>query len=128
MLRKNKLKVIGITLFFGICLFVHQSFADTLIGNSVPNLNTRTLTTVPAGSVYLVNSAIIAKNGSGNSCCQRLFRSNYPMTGFISVESGDSVEVMFDPPLVYLPGQTVQVRNGASSGAVSFTLNFTRLQ
>ena len=122
MKRRNRLKVIIVGVFLGACLFVNHTFADILISNSVPNLTTRTVYTVPNDNVFLLNSVIIAKNGSGHACCQRILRNGRAVTAFISIPSRESIQVNFDPPIVFGPGQRVQVRNGASSGSVSFNV------
>lgn len=98
----------------------------TRIANSVPNLTTSaTLFTVPAGRQLLVTTVVIAGSGlTANSCCARLFQGGAtPTTAFIAVQLGDSVTVNFSPGLRYTAGQTLQVRNGASSGPISFTVH-----
>lgn len=98
----------------------------TRIANSVADLTTSaTLYTVPAGDVLLVRSVVIAGSGlTADSCCARLFRNGVSgATGFIAVQQGDSVTVNFSPGIQYSAGQTLQVRNGASSGPISFTVH-----
>jgi hypothetical protein len=95
---------------------------DTLVANSVPNLTTVTVLTVPVGSTFSLRSVILAKNDPTVASSQRIFRSGAPVTGFMNAPSDTSVQINFDPPIVYTAGQQVQVRNGASSGPVSFTL------
>lgn len=97
--------------------------AETFISNSVPNLTTRTVFTVPAGQEFQLTSVIIATNGTTSTCCQRIFRNGSPQTGFISVQGQSTIQIVFDPAIVFQAGQTVQVRNGASSGPTSWTLN-----
>lgn len=98
----------------------------TRIANSVADLTTSgTLYTVPAGKVLLVKTVVIAGGElTANSCCARLFKNGATATtAFIAVLQGDSVTVNFSPGIQYSAGQTLQVRNGASSGAISFTVH-----
>ncbi|NOZ54905.1 MAG: hypothetical protein GXP08_17515 [Gammaproteobacteria bacterium] len=96
--------------------------AQTLIANSVPNLTTRTLMTVPAGQTFFLRSAIIAKNSGASVCCQRIFKNGVAVTGFMTTSNANSIQVEFSPAIRYNAGERVQVRNGASGGSVSFTL------
>jgi len=96
----------------------------TLIANTVANLTTSgILFTVPAGQQLRVTDVVISKDGAGAACCARLVRSGVFVTGFISVPATDSVTVRFEEGIVYTAGQTLQVRNGASSGTISFTVH-----
>ena len=128
MLRNKKIWLMTLGLFLGFCLLGNQAYADSLIRNSVPNLTTVNIFQVPAGEVFLLKTAVIAVNGTTSTCCQRIFRDGAAVTAFISVQGQDSIQITFDPPLVYRAGQRVQVRNGASSGPTSWTLTGTFLR
>jgi hypothetical protein len=56
------------------------------------------------------------------SCCARLYRNNTPVTGFVTVQGGNTVQIQFDPPVVYDAADIVRVRNGASAGVLHFTV------
>lgn len=126
-ISKNRLIGNGLAAAMGLGVSAPALAAPvTLIANSVPNLITSaTLFTVPAGKVLLVKSVVIAGSGlTADSCCARLFRNGATgTTGFIAVQQGDSVTVNFSPGIQYTAGQTLQVRNGASSGPISFTVH-----
>jgi len=107
-------------------LLTAPAFAGTvtLIANSVPNLTTSAiLFTVPAGQQLLVTDIVISKDSAGAACCARLFRSGAAATAFIATPGTGTVTVHFEEGIRYTAGQTLQVRNGASSGAISFTVH-----
>jgi hypothetical protein len=128
MMGKKRIWLMTLGLILGFCLFASQGFADTFIRNSVANLTTTNAFVVPSGEVFLLKSVVIAKNDGIGTCCQRVFRGGLPLTGFISVSGFGSVQITFDPPLVFQGGERVRVRNGASSGATSWTVIGKRLQ
>lgn len=127
MMKRNNLRLVTSGALLALSCYGTQALADRLISNTVPNLTTRTLATVPAGQVFLLDSVLVTTNVNTPTCCQRVYRSGTAVTSFVSVQARDTVQLEFDPPIRYQAGQTVQVRNGASAGGTSWTLNFTRL-
>jgi hypothetical protein len=127
-INRNR-NVVGILGFIVGLFLTADAFANgfTLRANSVPNLTTRNVVTVPVGQAYLVTDVVIAKDGATAACCQRLFRSGADVTAFISVPSQSSTQVHFEQGILYTAGQVIQVRNGASSGGVSFTIHGKKL-
>jgi hypothetical protein len=102
------------------------AYADTLKAANVANLTTVTLMAVPAGQVFRATSMIVANANANPTCCARFFRTGVDVTGFVTVGGGDTVQVVFDPPIIFTTGDTVQVRNGASAGPLHFTVTGTR--
>lgn len=114
----GKLTVFAV-LLFGMAT---SASATTLIANSVPNLTTSTVYTVPAGRTFSLRSVVIAKNSGASVCCQRIFKNGAPVTAFMTTSDTNSIQIEFNPAIIYYAGDRVQVRNGASGGGVSFTL------
>lgn len=102
--------------------FTTDANALTLKANSVANLTTVTVFTVPIGVAFAVTSVVVSNDNAVAACCQRLFRSGLDVTAFIEAPAKGSFQATFNPGIRYTAGQTVQVRNGASSGPISFTV------
>jgi hypothetical protein len=113
-----------IGLMIGVIAQADIARADVLAAANVANLTTANLRTIPAGRVFNVTSMIVANGNEQNtsSCCSRLGRSGAFISGFIAVSGGDTVQINFDPPVRYTAGQIIQVRNGASSGVLHYTV------
>lgn len=107
-----------------VVLFVAtDAYGLTLRANSVPNLTTQDVFTVPAGKAFLVTSIVVANTNTSATCCARLFKNGVDLTGFITVPAGASFQAVFSPGIRYNAGQIIQVRNGDSTGPIHFTIN-----
>jgi hypothetical protein len=117
-------RFISLGVMIGLWLIASPALAETLSQANVANLTTVNLLTVPAGQIFLATSMVVANGNAANtiSCCARLLRSNTPVTGFVTVRGGDTVQIEFDPPITFDANEIVQVRNGASSGVLHFTV------
>jgi hypothetical protein len=98
--------------------------------NSIANLTNVDVFVVPAGQRLRITDVIISapSNGSAGACCQRIFAGAgciTQKTGFITVpgEPGGSFQHSFLSGINFGAGQVVCLRNGASSGATSWTLS-----
>jgi hypothetical protein len=120
----EKRLLMGLLGVVGLLLFSTSADAFLLKANQVPDLTTQNVFTVAAGTAVLVNSMVIANPNASSTCCARLFRSGADVTGFIVVPAESSFQVQFNPAIRFEAGQVIQVRNGASSGPLNFTLNF----
>lgn len=116
--------IVSLAVVGGLLLAASPVFAESLSAANVANLATATLLTVPVGQKFMANSMVVANGNASTtiSCCARLFRSGTAVTGFVTVSGGDTVQIQFNPPIVFDAGDTVRVRNGASSGVLHFTV------
>jgi hypothetical protein len=117
-------RFVSIALIVGLLLAASPSFAETLSVANVANLTTVNLFTVPVGQKFIAKSMIVANSNASTSisCCARLYRNSSAMTGFVTVQGGNTVQIQFDPPVVFDAGDIVAVRNGASAGVLHFTV------
>jgi hypothetical protein len=92
------------------------------IENDVPALTSRTVFTVPTGQRLVITDMIISNPTSSGSCCAEILRNGSFATSFISVPGGSSFEHTFGTEIEFTAGDTVGVRNGASSGFLHFYL------
>jgi hypothetical protein len=105
-----------------LSLMASNGYALVVKANLVPNLTTTNVFTVPAGTAVMVKSVLLANDNAASASSQRLFRSGLDVTAFMTAPARNSFQANFDPGIRYTAGQIVQVRNGASSGPISFTV------
>ena len=117
-------RFVSIALIVGLLLAASPSFAEILSVANVANLTGVDLLTVPAGQKFIAKSMVVANPNEATSisCCARLLRNSAAVTGFVTVQGGNTVQIQFDPPVVFDAGDIVRVRNGASAGVLHFTV------
>jgi hypothetical protein len=96
-----------------------------LIANGVGSLLDRDIFTVPAGRRFKITDLIIGNPNAAANCCARIFTgpgASVDRTAFITVPANDSVAHGFLNGINFNAGQIVNVRNGASSGDLHFTV------
>lgn len=103
-----------------------QADADVLIANDVPFGTTQIVSTVRPKTTFHLAGAVFTGgicNGFGVALSrQRILRSGQPVTGFISTGITASVQIEFNPPILFRGGTTIEAQNGDSACASSFTL------
>ncbi len=121
---RNNRKLLVFSVIVGLIgvLFFSNAYALTLKANQVANLTTKTLYTVPSGYIAKVTSVIISTEGANTAYDQRLYRSGTDVTSYITVPGSSTIQLQFNPEIVFTAGQTIQVRNGASNGPTNFTV------
>lgn len=118
------LRSVSLAVMVGLLLAASPTFAETLSVANVANLTTVPLLTVPVGQKFIAKSMIVANANEATSisCCARLYRNSEAVTSFVTVQGGNTVQIKFDPPVVFDAGDIVRVRNGASAGVLHFTV------
>lgn len=123
-MEPKTLRFVSLAVMIGLLLAASPTFAETLSVANVANLTGVNLLTVPAGQKFIAKSMVVANANEATSisCCARLYRTNTAVTGFVTVQGGNTVQIQFDPPIVFDAGDVVRVRNGASAGVLHFTV------
>lgn len=123
----------GKTVFFALaaallvaCAWM-PAHAQTLVLNGVsPNTTSAPLYTVPNNGSFSVTSMAVSNQSTSRTGWARLVRTDSTVTGYIAVPPGETVEVHFNPPILYIPFDTVRVRTSQPGGLLpGGPLNFT---
>ena len=135
MMSNNRTRLTALVLFLGISLSGIRAFAQVppqnpncpppQLGVSEPELCILStnfvapnniavpVLDVPAGQTFVLHSVVIATQNPVAVCCQVVLGQGQPVTGNVSVQARDSVQITFDPPIDYQGPETVAIRNGA---------------
>ena len=110
---------------FAVCPW-GSAGAEVLKANNVFTDVTVTLpnplpVTSPA-QIFYVKSIIVSNPNITAAACATILRSNVAVTDCIGVPEGNSVQIKFDPPILFAAAETVQVRNGSFAGPLHFTV------
>ncbi len=106
-IRKISLCFIIASLFVTLA-WLPATAGDPLIDNEVSDLTTKTLLTVPAKHTYSATSMIVTNLNAVSSDDARLLRSDSAVIGFVAVPANSTVQVQFNPPIVFKAGHTRQ--------------------
>lgn len=93
-----------------------------LIADSVANLTTTDLLTVPADRRVIITDLLIANSNNAEVVSQRVFRGASAATLSLVIPANSSFSHVFATGIEFDAGEVVRVRNGASSGPVNFYL------
>ncbi len=93
---------------------------DIVFFTSVDNLATESIYTVPAGKKFILGSVIIGNPNDADVCCARMYNTGNDLI-YVGIPAYGSFQHVFKN-VVFKQGEEVQVRNGASSGSLNFTV------
>src|SRR5262245_64826474 len=88
----------------------------------VPIATTVDLFTVPANQILVITDLMITNDNATPADALRIFRSNNQATSFITVAPHSTFAHTFATGILFLPGDTLRVRNGGSAASATFYL------
>ena len=124
MKRVGQLLAIFLLLSSALLIITDAYASDKVFFTSIDNLTTATIYTVPAGKKFILGSVVIGNYNANPVCCARMFRVTSTETKeifYVAVPANGYFDHVFKN-VVFQEGDDIQVRNGASSGIINFTV------
>lgn len=118
-MKRNSL--VSAFVLLSVLIFIGNAHAkDIVFFTSVDNLSDETIYTVPAGKKFILGSVIIGNSNASDVCCARMYNTGIDLI-YVGIPAYGSFQHVFKN-VVFKAGEEIQVRNGASSGFLHFTV------
>ena len=106
-----------------LCLGAYASSQAATTSVSILPTETKTLLTVPKNRSAVVRSIVVSNPGVAAVCTQQILRGVAVKTD-LCVPAGSSFQVEFNPALLYLRDESIELRNGDAGTTTNFTVNY----